>query len=173
MENLENSPQKWKQLRDKKIDLGIIGKGFISLYYKKEIINYDIDLLQRKRYNIVEFDCNNITSDIELHFALQGKQHFLDYMGKSFDALDDCLIDYEIDKNGVVVVFRHLNNLDMKTVHILLDTMVRHARRKFAVGQKLLILVQVDNPKFKIIEPIGAVNFYLWNDKEWFEGERL
>ncbi|MEK8181258.1 barstar family protein [Flavobacterium buctense] len=173
MENLENSPEKWKKLRDEKVDLGIMGKGFLSLYYKEDIINYDIDLLQKKKYKIVEFDCNDINSDIELHFALQGKQNFLDYVGENFAALDDCLIDYEIDNNGVVVVFRHLNNLDLESIYSLLDIFATHARRKFVIGQKLLVLIQVDNPKFKIIQPIGAVNFYLWNDKEWFEGERL
>ncbi len=173
MGNLENSPEKWKQFRDEKVDLGIMGKGFLSLYYKEEILNYDIDLLKKKKYKIIEFDCEEISNDIELHFALQAKQCFLDYVGESFSALDDCLIDYEIDENGVVIVFRHLNKLDIESVNILLDILATHARRKFVSGQKLLTLIQVDNPKFKITKPIGAVNFFLWNDKECFEGERL
>ena len=167
----ENSPE-WKQLRDKGIDLGIIGKGFISLYYNENVLNYDIDLLKIKKFKIIEFDGNFISNKNELHFDLQDKLNFPDYYGKNFDALNDCLIDYEIDEKGVVIVFRHLNNLDLKTIHILLDVFANQARRKFAIGAKLLILVQVDNPKFNIIEPIGAVNFYLWNDQEWFEADR-
>ena len=167
-----NNSKNFQQLRDENIDLGIIGKGFISLYYNENVINHDIDLLKNKKYKVIEIDGDFIFNRNELHFELQNKLKFPDY-GNCFDALDDYLIDFEINKKGVVIVFKNLNNVDLKTIHILLDIFACHARRKFAIGQKLLVLIQVNNPKFKIIEPIGAINFYLWNDKEWFESDRL
>jgi RNAse (barnase) inhibitor barstar len=167
----ENSPE-WKKHRDANIDLWIIGKGFISLYYNQDIIDYDIDLLEAKKYKIIEFDGDFITDKMELHFALEAKLQFPGYYGHNFHALNDCLGDYEVDVNGVVLVFRGLDNLDIETIHVLLDVFAHSARRKFAAGRKMLILVQVNNPRFNIKEPIGAVNFYLWNDKEWFEGNR-
>jgi RNAse (barnase) inhibitor barstar len=169
---LENQIEKYKQLRDDNIDLGIIAKGFVSLYYNDNVLNYDINLLVKKNYKILELQGKSITDESELLFDLQEKLKLPDYAFKNYDALDACLSDCEIDENGVVIVFRHLNEVGIETIHILLDILANHARRKFASGSKLLTLVQVDNPNFKIIEPIGAINFRLWNDKEWFEGDR-
>jgi RNAse (barnase) inhibitor barstar len=173
MDRMGNNPESWKQLGDDKIDLNIMGKGFINLYYKEDVLDYDIELLKKKYYKIIEFDGNYLTTENELHFDLQDKLNFPDYYGKNWNALIDCLIDYEIDENGVTLVFRHLNNLDLTTTQNLLDIFADRARRKFIAGKKLLTLVQVDDPKFKIVQPIGAINRYLWNDKEWFEAGRL
>ena len=169
---MENYIEKYKQLRDDNIDLGIIGKGFISLYYNENVLNHDIHLLVNKNYRILELEGDFITDEKELLFDLQEKLRLPDYACSNYNALDDCLIDYEIDENGVVLVFRHLNKVDPDTIRILVNVLADHARSKFAIGQKLLTLIQVDNPKFKITDPIGAINFRLWNDKEWFEGDR-
>ena len=44
-----NNSKNFQQLREENIDLGIIGKGFISLYYNENVINHDIDLLKNKK----------------------------------------------------------------------------------------------------------------------------
>lgn len=154
------------QLRDENIDLGIIGKGFVSLYHDEAILSYDVDLLRKKQYKIIEFGGSTIATREELHASLEHKLN-LEYYGRNFDGFEDRLIDYKIDENGVVLVFRHLDKLDIDTISILLDIFAIKSRRKFAIGLKLLVLVQFDNPNFKMEKPIGAINFNLWNDKEW------
>ena len=94
-----NNSKNFQQLREENIDLGIIGKGFISLYYNENVINHDIDLLKNKKYKVIEIDGDFIFNRNELHFELQNKLKFPDY-GNCFDALDDYLIDFEINKKG-------------------------------------------------------------------------
>jgi RNAse (barnase) inhibitor barstar len=169
---MENRKADFKKLRDEKIDIGILAKGGISLYYNTTVINYDIELLFKKGYAIIEFDGELITDDNELHFYLQEKLQLPNYSGESFDALDDCLIDYEVPQSGVVLVFRKLDYLNTRSVYHLLDLFAKYSRKNLAIGRNLIILTQVENPTFTIKEPIGSLNFWLWNDQEWFEATR-
>lgn len=166
METYEERAEKWKKLRDKNLDKIIVGNGSVSLYYKETVLDYDLDLLEAKNYEIIEFEGDFLSNEKELHHDLQYKLDFPNYYGKNFDALNDCLYDYEINDNGTVIVFRHLNNLELRSITILLDIFAFQARRKLADGKKLLVLVQVNDKDFKIIEPIGAINLYLLNGTE-------
>jgi len=170
---MENQTKKaeFKKLRDDNIDLAIVAKGGISLYYNPSGFDYDVQLLSAKGYKMIEFDNRVITTEIELHLDLQGKLGFPAY-GKGFDALNDFMRDYEVTAIGDVLVFRKLDHLDARSIYHLLDVFALHCRRNIAIGKKLLILAQVDNPNFSVKEPIGSLNFWLWNDQEWFEGNR-
>lgn len=171
---MENQTKKaeFKKLRDEKIDLAIVAKGGISFYFNTTVFDYDIQLLSAKGYKIIAFDDRVITTANELHLDLQDKLGFPGYYGKNFDALNDCMRDYEISATGDVLVFRKLDHLDARSIYHLLDVFAIHCRRNIAIGKKLLILVQVDNPKFSVKEPVGSLNFWFWNDEEWFEGNR-
>lgn len=172
---MENQTKKaeFKKLRDDNLDLAIVAKGGISLYYNPSIFDHDIQLLSEKGYKIIQFDDRAITTAEELHLDIQNKLGFPGYYGKNFDALNDCMREYEITTIGDVLVFPKLDHLDSRSIYHLLDVFSLHCRRNIAIGKKLLILAQVDNPKFSVKEPIGSLNFWLWNDKEWFEGNRL
>ncbi|HTJ51753.1 MAG TPA: barstar family protein [Cyclobacteriaceae bacterium] len=162
----------YEKLRDDNLDLGILAKGGISLYFNMGVLDYDLKLLSEKRYNLIEFDGTFITSAIELHFDLQQKLKFPGYYGRNFDALVDCLRDFKADENGTALIFRKLNALNLKSLVHLLDIFSNCSRSELVYGRKLIVLIQVDNKKFNIPEPIGSINFRLWNDKEWFESDR-
>ncbi|EAY24642.1 barstar family protein [Microscilla marina] len=153
--------QQQKTQRDKYIDKAIMSDGFIRIYSNKTKLNYDIKLLQDKKYKIIEFDGNFISTKMELMFDLEKKLQFPSYFGKNYDALTDCLGDYEIPNNGVVLIFRHLNNLDLEHVHTLLDIFCTYSRQSIVWNRKLITLVQVRDKNFELTQPIGAVNFYL------------
>ena len=158
-------------MKDNVIELKILGRGWINLYWNEDVINYDIELLMSKNYRVENFDCKFLTGIKQLHAELKIRLDFPDYYGHNFDALNDCLsTDLVIDENGLVIVFRHLDKFNIKTIHTLLDVFVSNARKRFISGQKLLILVQVDNPNF-ILPKVGAYNVY-WNDKEWAHSAR-
>jgi len=170
---MENQTKKeaFKKLRDENLDLAIVAKGGISLYHNLNLINSDIQLLASKGYKIIEFDDRVMTTETELHWDLQVKLGFRNY-GKGFDALNDCLRDYEVTSPGHVLVLKKLDHLDHQSIYHLLDVFALHCRRNCAIGRKLLLLVQVDNRKFSINEPIGSLNFWLWNDQEWSVSNR-
>jgi RNAse (barnase) inhibitor barstar len=171
---MENQTKKeaFKKLRDENLDLAIVAKGGISLYHNLTLINSDIQLLASKGFKIIEFDDRVVTTKTELHWDLQEKLGFPGYYGKNFDALNDCLRDYEVTSPGHVLVFKKLDHLDHQSIYHLLDVFALHCRRNCAIGRKLLLLVQVDNRNFSIKEPIGSLNFWLWNDQEWSVSNR-
>lgn len=150
-----------RALRNQHIDKAIMSDGFIRIYANETKLEDDIELLRNKKYQIIEFDGNFISTKMELMFDLENKLQFPDYFGRNYDALIDCLRDYEIPENGLVLLFRHLNNLDLEHVHILLDILCNYSRQRIVWNQKLITLVQVRDKNFKLEEPIGAVNFYL------------
>jgi RNAse (barnase) inhibitor barstar len=163
--------ERFREVRDNNRDLAILSHGGISFYRKTSVLEYDIDLLKKKNYKVIEFEGEFITNRQELHFDLKQKLEFPDYYGMNFDALVDCLIDYEVDENGVLIVFRNLNNLDSESIQILLDVFTGKIRRALTFRKHLILMVQVNDVKFKI-EPVGAINFWFWNDYEWFEDDR-
>jgi RNAse (barnase) inhibitor barstar len=167
----ENNTKNGNQIEDNSIEISILRKGWTNLYWKEKVLNHDIELLKRLEYKIEDFNCTQIADEDELHTELQKKLNFPDYYGRNFNALNDCLSsDIDITEKGLVIVFRHLDKFNLKTIHTLLDVFVTNARQHFIFGKKLLILVQVDNPDF-IIEPVGAIGLY-WNDKEWLNKNR-
>ncbi|RZL42053.1 MAG: hypothetical protein EOP00_23925 [Pedobacter sp.] len=171
MDTLQDFQDDRGKLRDNAIENSILSKGWINLYWNEDVINYDIELLKSKNYKVENFDCNILTEIKQLHTELKNRLDFPHYYGHNFDALNDCLSsDLVIDENGLVIVFRHIDKFDNKTIHTLLDVFVSNARQHFIFGRKLLILVQVDNPNF-ILEPVGAIGVY-WNDKEWANSAR-
>lgn len=162
----------FKKLRDENLDLEILAKGGISLYYNLNVLDDDIQILTLKGFKIISFDDRIITTKKELHLDLQEKLGFPGYYGQGFDAMDNCMRDYEVNPPGHVLVFKHLDHLDPESVFNLLDVLALHCRRNIARGKKLLVLAQVDNKKFTVKKELGSLNFWLWNDQEWFEANR-
>ena len=150
-----------QELKDKHNDKSIISDGFIRIYSNQKKLDYDVNVLKNKDYDIIEFDGNFISTKMELMFDLEQKLKFPSYFGKNYDALIDCLGDYEISNDGVVLVFRHLNNLDLEHINTLLDIFCSYSRQSIAWDKRLLTLIQVKDKNFELSEPIGAVNFYL------------
>ena len=161
-----NSPDEWQRL-----DWAILQNGWTSLYWRNEILENDLDWFKKETYNIVDFNCKLWTDEIEMHRQLKQKLNFPDYYGENYDALNDCLSDLEILDEGLLITFRHLDSIDIKTIHILLDVFANNARRQLLFGKRIIILAQVDNPNFKI-DPIGATPV-MWNGQEWLDSTRL
>ncbi|MBX2985426.1 MAG: barstar family protein [Bacteroidia bacterium] len=165
MATFQNNPDEWQRL-----DWSILQNGWTSLYWKKEILETDLIWFKSENYSIVEFDCKTWTGENEMHKRLKDKLMFPDYYGENWDALNDCLSDLEITKAGQIVVFRHLDNLDTKSVHTLLDIFARNSRLQMLFGKRLIVLAQVDNPNYQI-DQVGATPV-MWNGAEWLDSNR-
>lgn len=162
---MKRLPRKYHKLRNQKLDLAILARGGIRLYHRDIALGHDVYLLAKKRYQIIEFDGHYLSSKAEILFELEQKLK-LPPVGNNYDRFNDYLYDFSIGDNGVVLVFRHLYKLEIEVLYILLDTLAFHVRRKIVIGQKLLTLVQLPSRCFSFKEPIGALNFELWNDIE-------
>ncbi len=153
-----------------RLDWSILQNGWTSLYWKKEVLEKDLEWLAEENYSLVDFDCKTWTDEKEMHKQLKQKLNFPDYYGENFDALSDCLLDLEILNVGQIVIFRHLDSLDAEQVHILLDIFSNNSRRQMLFGKRFIVLAQVDNPKYQIKE-VGAMPV-MWNQAEWLDSNR-
>ncbi len=153
-----------------RLDWSILQNGWISLYWKKSILKKDLKWFEDENYNIVDFDCRLWTDETKMHEQLKQKLNFPDYYGKNFDALNDCLTYIQINATGQIVVFNHLDSIDIETIQILLDVFADNSRRHILFGERLIVLAQVDNPNFKIA-PVGATTVS-WNKQEWLDSKR-
>jgi RNAse (barnase) inhibitor barstar len=161
----QNNPDEWQRL-----DWLILQNGAISLYWKKEVLENDLQWLQKEKYSIIYFDCNTWVDQKEMHKQLKEKLNFPDYYGENLDALNDCLSDIEIINTGQVIVFQHMDRIDVKTMYTLLDVFAINARLQLLFGKRLIVLCQVDNPTFQI-DAVGATPV-MWNGAEWLNSNR-
>jgi RNAse (barnase) inhibitor barstar len=161
----ENDPNEWQRL-----DWQILQNGWTSLYWQQNILDRDIGWFKNENYRIVDFDCAKWTNSERIHDDLKKRLDFPDYYGRNFNALNECLSDLEINEPGLVVVFRHFQIIDKNIGHGLLDIFADNSRLHILFGERLLTLVQIDNPNYQI-ENIGGLAIS-WNSAEWLNASR-
>jgi RNAse (barnase) inhibitor barstar len=162
----ENNPEEWQRL-----DWQILQNGWTSLYWQQSVLNNDIDWFKKEKYTIIDFDCQKWTDTNQIHKDIKKELAFPDYYGENFNALNDCLSDLVITDTGLVIVFRHFQIVHTNIAHELLDIFARNSRLHNFFGQRLLTLVQVDNPNYQI-DPMGS-SPVLWNGAEWLDSKRV
>lgn len=153
-----------------RLDFCLLRDSVISLYWKKEILENDLKWFENENYEIISFDCKSWINEFEMHKQLKQNLHFPDYYGMNLNALDDCLSDFKIIKTGQIIVFEHLDSIDQRVLHDLLDVFATNSRQKLLFGKRLIILAQVDDPNLEI-DPVGAFTV-LWNGHEWLNSKR-
>jgi len=153
-----------------RLDWQILQNGWTSLYYQISILDNDLNWFRSEKYEIIDFDCQLWTEEERMHKDFKKKLDFPDYYGENFNALNDCLSEYEIKGSGTVIVFHNFHNVDKSIAHTLLDIFALSSRQHILFGEKLLTFVQVDNPNYQI-EPVGATPV-LWNGAEWLNSNR-
>jgi len=153
-----------------RLDWQIMQNGWICLYWQERILDRDLDWLKKEKYTILDMDCTSWTDENRIHKALKKQLDFPDYYGENFNALEDCLSDLVIQETGLVIVFRRFQLVDNDIAHRLLDSFACNARLQSLFGKRMLTLVQVDDPNYKM-DPVGSSSV-LWNPAEWLDSNR-
>lgn len=148
-----------------RIDWQIFQNGWVSLYWKNEILEKHLRWFESEGYTIVEFDCSTWNDEVEMHNQIKQKLNFPEYYGKNFNALNDCLSDLRIIKTGQIVLFRHLDKIDKRRANILIDVFANSSRMKMLFGKRLITLIQVNDPNYQMNEV--AATTVNWNRAEW------
>jgi RNAse (barnase) inhibitor barstar len=133
-------------------------------------LNSDIEWFEKEKYNIVRFDCSTWTNEYKMHQDFFDKLKLPDYYGSNYDALNECLEDIEIKDTGLVIACEHFDQLKNKTRQTLLNVFDRASRFHLLMGNRVINLLQVDNPETKF-EPITAYHVN-WNRREWYTVDR-
>ena len=153
-----------------RLDYAIMRDGAVSLYYKKSVLHSDLEWFEKERYNVISFDCSKWGDEKIMHEQFKEKLYFPDYYGMNFNALDDCLSDFEIVQVGQIIVFENLDSVKRDLVVAILDTFAKASREKMLFGLRLIILAQVDEPHYEIGEIGGFTP--VWNSNEWLNDSR-
>lgn len=156
-----------------RLDEEILRDGAITMYHASDILEEDIKNLESFNYKVIDTNVSNWTTET-LHSNLEHSLGFPDYYGKNLNAFSDCLDDmYDNKYTGLIIIFRKFDNLieqDKSESQGLLDIIANISRQWMVSGQRLICLIQSDDPDLEI-DKIGGYR-PSWNGAEWFDDKR-
>jgi RNAse (barnase) inhibitor barstar len=153
-----------------RLDWQILQNGWVSMYLKQSILDEDLDWFNKNGFRMIDLNCNSWTDEASAHQQLKRELNFPDYYGNNLNALNDCLSYIEIDSAGIIIVLRHIDTLDKEFAQSLVEIFASNSRGHMLFGNKLITLIQVDDPDFQIEETRS--HLVLWNRKEWLNSSR-
>ena len=157
-----------------RLDLSLLKNGSIHLYYRLSVLEEDVSWLRSHNYQLDNFDCSRWQTEQVMHEELASRLEFPKYYGKNLDALNDCLGDVTVPKDGGRVLILHrydvfyagLQNVAWSVLSII----DRNAWLHLLFGQRLFALVQSDDPLIEF--PLLDSRFVMWNPREWLDKNR-
>ena len=163
------------KLKEDKIerDIEILKDGPICKYFKNGILDEDIIWFSNNNFEVIEMNARNWNKK-NAHLNLKTALNFPDYYGENLNAFSDCLSDMHNKRyKGLILVFRHYDNFvesDRSFAEGILDIIAGESRNWLLTGQKLIGLVQSDNPDIEFPE-LGGIS-PSWNSAEWLNENR-
>ncbi|MHA6761237.1 barstar family protein [Streptacidiphilus sp. PAMC 29251] len=158
----------------------MVANTFVTLFWRRELFDESTALFREHRYAVVVLDASGWAGDADLHRDIAAALDFPDYYGANLDALNDCLRDvgsrdYGVpeDAAGFVLGFtgyQAFARASPRSAQIVLDLLADHARRAAIFGQRMLCLVQSEDPDIRF-EPVGGTPV-MWNRAEWLDARR-
>jgi len=154
-------------------DIEILRDSPICKYYKSSILDEDVNWFMENRFDVYDISVKG-WSRKNFHKHIKSELNFPDYYGENLNAFNDCLEDMKNEKyKGVVIVLRRFDdflNSDRKSAEAILDITARQSRTWLINGQKLIGLIQSNEPNLELPE-LGGVN-PSWNSAEWLTDTR-
>jgi len=177
MSFFSNSPDDWQRL-----DWQILRDGGIQLYWRREYLIEESQWFAKHDYDLFEFACETWESQDSMFSDFARTLRLPDYFGRNFDALDECIADLPLTENrgGVIVLTRFdayaagAGSTPMGRVEneaqAVLDIIARASRFHLLNGNRLVALVQTDDPQLRFGAIGGASP--RWNHREWLNANR-
>jgi len=154
-------------------DIEILKDGPICKYYKNSILDKDVSWFIDNRFDVYDMNVKDWNKK-NFHKHLKEKFNFPDYYGENLDAFEDCLSEmYNTRYKGLVIVFRQYDeflNRERKSAEIILDIIATESRVWLLNGQKLIGLIQSNEPNLELPK-IGGIEPG-WNSEEWMNNTR-
>ena len=170
MAHFKNTPDEWQRL-----DFQILQNGAVSLYFDKSILADDIVWLKDNGYVVLPLDASHWKSENDFHRNMSTDLRFPVYYGENLNAFNDCISELEISESDGGCAIQLLG-FDKPAsalpdfAHGILDIIETNSRRFLLTGQRLIALVQTDDPKLSFAH-LGCSSAR-WNSKEWLNKER-
>lgn len=168
------APSRAEQPPRERLDLRLLESSAVTLYHKASVLSHDVACLQQFGYRVYALDASAWKTAADFHAEAKRQFGFPDRYSGNLASWIDCLGELEMpNEGGVVIQFRHFDGFakaDPQFAHTLLDSIESASRRFLLLGQRLLALVQSDDPRIRF-ERIGAVPVN-WNPREWQDSDR-
>ena len=152
-----------------RLDWQILRNGSTCLYIDQTFLEEDCQWFHKEHYTLYRFDCQEWKSKQEFHRTVSQVLNFPDYYGHNLDAFNDCVLNLEIpSQSGCVLVFFRFDLFTQRFPqfsHSVLDIIEGGSRSFLLTGQKLIALLQSDDPDLSL-QPVGARPITL-NPKEY------
>jgi hypothetical protein len=172
-----NAPDDWQRL-----DWQILRDGGVHLYWRREYLIEDTKWLANHDYDVLELACETWASQDEMFSDFARVLRLPDYFGRNFDALDECIADLPLTENlGAVIVLTRFDAYAAgagsapmprlkNEAEVVLDIIASASRFHLLNGNRLLALVQTDDPELRC----GAIGGHSpqWNRREWLDANR-
>lgn len=154
-------------------DKEILGDGPICMYHDNEVLNEDFAWFSGNNFEVFNMNCQTWTKN-NFHEKIKEALFFPDYYGENLNAFDDCLNDmFDTKYRGLVLIFRNFDNLvelHRPSSEGILDSITRTSRTWLIEGQRLICLLQSNDPDLHFPELGGLTP--TWNGAEWFDANR-
>jgi hypothetical protein len=161
-------------------DFALARGGGVVAYLRDEVLADFERELDELGYARVRLNARAWAQERRLHEDFAATLNFPDYYGNNLNALADCLQDvacgdygWDTARMGLAVTvggFGHFAREDAALAHAVADLLTRTSSEAMAFGHRLLWLLHVDDPDFRM-EPVGAVTVS-WNGREWLDSHR-
>lgn len=153
---------------------------FVSLFWRREVLQHTLEQLAALGYDIVQIDATAWRTEQDLHRDMAAALSFPSYYGNNLDALNDCLSDVGSGDYGVsaaatglalvIIGYDKFAAVEPDIAQTVLDIFAGQARHAVLIGHRMLCLVQSDDPRITFV-PVGATPVAC-NDAEWLDASR-
>ncbi len=150
--------------------------GGVVLFHQQAVLDAATDELTQNGYRVYRIECQYHKDEDAVLCAIVDSLGIQRYQNIGLDGFNDFISQIDFDGcTGVVVVlaaFQHFRQAFPERSFAILDIMADNHRSHLLFGNRLLTLVQSDDPR--IDEQISAIGGYKpsWNPAEWMNKNR-
>jgi hypothetical protein len=158
------------------LDWRLMQNGAVSLYFRRSVLDKDIDWLREHGYRVEVIDCSSEDEfTAQMSKALRFKEQFgYEPWTGNLNALNDALRNcVDEDCTGLVLCLLRYDTLKSNRPDIgeaVLHYIEYNSRNQMLFGLRLMALVQSDDPKIQFGSLGGRQPG--WNPKEWQTSSR-
>ena len=164
-----DDPAEWQRL-----DWGLLINSPVALYFSSDVLREDTEWFQTHAYVITALNCGLWQGADDLHEALSVALEFPAYYGRNFDALDECLSEISVPREGgrllVLHSFSDFAVREPRLAQSLLESVARASRELLLTGRRFLALAHSLDPRIEF-SPVGACPV-MWNPREFLNSSR-
>jgi hypothetical protein len=158
----------------------LMANAYVSMFWQTAVLTKWTTWLLEHEYDVVALDAGPWATEADMHREIAQALNFPDYYGRNLDAFNDCLSDvaagsygWNPEAAGLALVLTRFDTFAKglpRAASIVLDIFANQARTASLIGNRMLCLVQSDDPNLRM-EPVGATPV-MWNPDESLDSKR-